>query len=44
MSLGRDQREKLREGNCPVAEGKVIAFGDRVVVEMDADQAWGEAA
>jgi len=44
VGVGGDEGKKLGEWGGTLAEGEVVPFFGGVVVEVDADNAWGEAA
>ena len=44
MGVGGDEGKELGEGGGALAEGEVVSFFGGVVVEVGADDAWGEAA
>ncbi len=44
MGVGGDEGKKIGEGDGAMAEGEMVSFFGGVVVEVDTDNAWGEAA
>jgi len=44
VGVGGDEGKKLGEWGGTLAEGEVVPFFGGIVVEVDADNAWGEAA
>ena len=43
MGVGGDEGKELGEGDGAMAEGEMVSFFGGVVVEVDADDAGGEA-
>ncbi len=44
MGVGGDEGKKIGEGDGAMAEGEMVSFFGGVVVKVDADNPWGEAA
>ena len=44
MSVRGDEGKKLGKGDGAMAEGEMVSFFGGVVVEVDTDDPWGEAA